>query len=241
MIVAQEVDEWGQVCEVRRAGGSLRLYTNGIFHSQFHSQKLLEGSLWDLLWLPCLAKHASSIKRVLVLGVGGGAVIRKLNQLYPSALIIGIDISRAHLRLAQRYFGVRGARMSLYEADAVAFMRYYRGPKFDVIIDDLFVGDAGEPRRVQPMTPHWCATLRQRLEPDGLLLANFASRSAYQQSLKRLKAGFASGYGLQMSQYENVFGAFYSTAIGDLANTLEARLCVYNTKLDSRLDITRAF
>ena len=40
--------------EVRAAGSSLRLYNNGILHSQFSERCPATGSVWDLLWLPGL-------------------------------------------------------------------------------------------------------------------------------------------------------------------------------------------
>ena len=40
--------------EGRRAGRTLRLYANGVQHSEFHPKRLVTGSVWDLLWLPAL-------------------------------------------------------------------------------------------------------------------------------------------------------------------------------------------
>lgn len=38
--------------EVRSAGNSLRLYTDGVFHSQYNPCRLITGHVWDLLMLP---------------------------------------------------------------------------------------------------------------------------------------------------------------------------------------------
>ncbi|UTF61014.1 class I SAM-dependent methyltransferase [Gilvimarinus sp. DA14] len=242
MIIAQKTDEWGQVCQVRSAGASLRLYTDGIFHSQYHPHRLLEGNLWDLLWLPSLLQPQQSIKRVLVLGVGGGAVVRKLNRLYPWALIVGVDLSQVHLALARRYFGVRGGHMPLYCADAVAFMKYYRGPGFDLIIDDLFSGSAGEPERVLPMDRAWCRVLTQHLQPNGLLVANFGSHEEYKQSAMASTAeGFHSGYTLQMPQYENIFAACYLSEVRNGAALMATRLANYGVKLGDCVNIKAVF
>ncbi len=61
--------------EVRSAGSPLRLYTDGVFHSQYNPEQLLTGHVWDLLMLPAFFYPKNTIKRVLVLGVGGGAVV----------------------------------------------------------------------------------------------------------------------------------------------------------------------
>ncbi|MCP8898886.1 spermidine synthase [Gilvimarinus xylanilyticus] len=239
MIVAQLTDEWGQVCQVRRAGRSLRLYTDGVFHSQYHPQRLLEDNLWDLLWLPTLAQP--EVKRVLVLGVGGGAVMRKLNQLYPEALVIGVDISAAHLTLARDYFGVRGPQMSLYAADALEFVRFYRGPRFDVIVDDLFVGSGSEPTRVQAVDEHWCNALTRLLSPNGLWVVNFASGKELMDSFAiKNRALFPAAFSLAHRRYENGFGAFYRRRLGSVYPTIASRLAEHGCQLSDQVVIRSA-
>ncbi|HEY7883722.1 MAG TPA: class I SAM-dependent methyltransferase, partial [Cellvibrionaceae bacterium] len=106
MIIYQTTDSDGRCYQVRRAGQSIRLYTDGVFHSQYHPQRLQESSLWDLLWLPVTAKIEVTVyPRILVLGVGGGAVMGKLRRLYPKALLVGVDLNPMHLRIARDFFG----------------------------------------------------------------------------------------------------------------------------------------
>ena len=38
--------------EIRTAGKTRRLYTNGVCHSEFNADKIFTGSVWDLLILP---------------------------------------------------------------------------------------------------------------------------------------------------------------------------------------------
>lgn len=152
MLIYLARDEFGQRCEVRKAGKSLRLYTDGTFHSQFNPARLIENNLWDLLWLPVLAAPLPP-RRVLVLGVGGGAVLGKLRRLLPGALRIGVDISARHLTIARRIFKVGGQNSLLLQADALEFVKYYRGPGFDLIVDDLFASNGGEPERVVAFEP----------------------------------------------------------------------------------------
>ena len=60
----------GNQYEVRSAGQSIRLYKNGVFHSQWNPNRPLAGGVWDLLFIPALFADRQ-ISRVLVLGVGG--------------------------------------------------------------------------------------------------------------------------------------------------------------------------
>ena len=61
----------GRVYQVRSAGNSRRLYTDGVFHSQYNPNHIITGSVWDLLFLPSQFYAKGALKRVLVLGVGG--------------------------------------------------------------------------------------------------------------------------------------------------------------------------
>ena len=79
--------------EVRSAGQSIRLYTNDVFHSQFNPRRTVDGSLWDLLSLPVLLLPPEPALKVLVLGVGGGAVIRQLAVLLEHPDIVGVDLA----------------------------------------------------------------------------------------------------------------------------------------------------
>jgi len=109
--------------EVRRAGSSVRLYNNGIFHSQWNSQRPFAGDLWGLLFLPALLHCASpTLKEALVLGVGGGAVINLLNLYLDVALITGVDLDKQHLILAKKYFLAHTDNVRLVREDAAVFV-----------------------------------------------------------------------------------------------------------------------
>ncbi len=201
----------GKCYEVRSAGRTRRLYTNGVFHSQFNPRQPVTGSVWDLLSLPAFFPgHAP--KRVLVLGVGGGAVIRQLQHFLAPQLIVGIELDRVHLDLARRFFGLEQPHIKLYEADAEHWVRRYRGPRFDLIIDDVFGDEDGEPLRAIPAKTHWFNALLARLNPAGALVMNFPSRQELHESAyftnRALRRRFASAFQLSAPLYENAVGAF---------------------------------
>src|SRR5690606_1943682 len=64
--------------EVRSAGNTRRLYSNGVFHSSYNPSRAITGGVWDLLMMPAFLYPPGAIRRVLLLGVGGGTVIRQL-------------------------------------------------------------------------------------------------------------------------------------------------------------------
>jgi len=198
--------------QLRQAGNSLRLYTNGVFHSQYNPGRPVTGSVWDLLFLPAFFYPPGSIRRVLVLGVGGGAVIQQLRRFIQPDSIVGIELNATHLYLAKRFFGVKGNDVELVRADAVDWVNQYRGPVFDIVVDDLFGHVDGKTQRSVFADPAWVSSLSRCLSSDGMIVCNFTSRlelmvSAY-LSHSTLSKSFHSAFYLGTARNYNAVGAF---------------------------------
>lgn len=172
----------GHLYEVRSAGKTRRLYTDGVFHSQYHPQHPVTGSVWDLLFLPALLAPGGTLKRVLVLGVGGGAVIHLLNRFMPPQQIIGVELSAIHLQIARRHFDLRYPNLELVQADAIDWLIQYEGEPFDLIIDDLYFEDEGQPARAIAADGSWFDILTEHLQDDGMLVLNFVSPQEWRSS-----------------------------------------------------------
>jgi len=198
--------------QLRQTGNSLRLYTNRVFHSQYNPGRPVTGSVWDLLLLPAFFYPLGSIRRVLVLGVGGGAVIQQLRRFIQPDTVVGVELSATHLYLAERFFGVSGSDVELIRADAVDWVNEYRGPVFDIVIDDLFGHVDGETQRSVFADRAWVSSLTRCLSSDGMIVCNFASRlelmaSAY-LSHSALRRKFSSAFYLGTAQNYNAVGTF---------------------------------
>ncbi len=180
MAVIWQTRKGGKHYEVRQAGNSLRLYTDGVFHSQYNSQHVLSGSVWDLLALPALL-FERPLARVLVLGVGAGAVLQQLEELVAPDFTLGVELDPIHIRVMRRFFGVRRSNVEIVTGDAVAFVKSYRGEPFDLIIDDLFFEQDGEPDRAVAANGVWFAALLKCLRRDGLLVMNFHSSRSFRE------------------------------------------------------------
>jgi spermidine synthase len=202
----------GTTYEVRSAGRSLRLYENGVLHSQYNSANPLTGSVWDLLWLPALFYPHGTVGRVLVLGVGGGAAIAQLRRYVGPELIIGVDLNRVHLRLARQFFALNKPGVKLCHEDAVRWLKQYAGPKFDLIIDDLFGEQDRQPQRAVTADSRWLGAQLKHLNPGGMLIANFESDKAFRQCGYFARASvarrFKAVYRLTSPRCENVVGVF---------------------------------
>jgi len=198
--------------EVRSAGRTMRLYTDGVFHSQYNPHQILTGHVWDLLMLPALFYPKNTIKRVLVLGVGGGAAIHMLRHFVAPQKIVGVELNPVHLSVARRFFGLKHQSIELIKADAVEWLRQYRGDGFDMIIDDLFTELDGEPVSVVKADAHWFSDMLKHLNQDGVIVRNFISRQALMESAglthKATAKKFASIFQLTSCFNENFVGVY---------------------------------
>ncbi len=209
MPVLWEANVGGTSYSVRSHGATIRLYSNGVFHSQWNPDKPFNGGIWDCLSLPVLYRQPELTKRILLLGLGGGAVIQQLSSLVPFDCLTAVEIDAMHIDIAQRWFDVDDERAELVHGDAIAWTSRYAGEPFDLIIDDLFGHEQGEPVRAAPLSAEWLDLLRLHLDESGLLIVN----SVDARQLKRATStfadvGFRYGYRWTLPSYENAIGVF---------------------------------
>jgi spermidine synthase len=214
MAIIWQYSRDNRLYQVRSSGQCLRLYTNGVFHSQYHPQRPLAGCVWDLLALPALMRPLESIKSVLVLGAGAGAVLLKLNALIKPKIIIGIDWDPVHLRVARQVFKATASKNTeLFCNNAVEWLKNYSGPPFDMIIEDLFVEDNGQPQRAVVADEAWCNALLKNFAADGVLVMNFDSLKNYKKCAFvdniDYRNSFDSVYRLRVKNYDNCVAAFF--------------------------------
>ena len=161
--------------QVRDAGKTRRLYTDNVLHSQYNPDRKLTSSVWDLLFLPALCIDKQPL-RVLVLGVGGGAVLHMMNDFFNCENITGIELNPTHIEIAKKFFGLKANNIHLIKADAIDWVEQYSGEKFDIIIDDLFYEEQGEPIKVAAPDATWFYHMYSLLAPKGIIIMNFVGR-----------------------------------------------------------------
>lgn len=198
--------------EVRSAGNSLRLYTDGVFHSQYNPRQLLTGHVWDLLMLPAFFYPQEKIKRVLVLGVGGGAVLHMLRHFRSVEEIVGVELNKTHISVARRFFDLKQQGINLIQADAVNWLENYNGEEFDMIIDDLFAEKDGEPVSVVKANHHWFSCMLKHLADEGVIVRNFICKDELVNSAglvnKSIASKFKSVFQLTSCFNENFVGVY---------------------------------
>jgi len=216
--------------EVRQAGRTTRLYTNGVFHSQYHPGRRIIGGIWDLLVLPSFFYSSNQIQRILLLGVGGGAVIHHLHLFHTPLDITGIELNPIHIDIARRYFKINDQLANIIESDAALWLKQYQGPAFDIIIDDLFGEEQGEPVRAVAADSDWMTLLEKNLTNTGVLVMNFVSpnelkKSGFFQS-RQLANKFSSAFQFTLPAFENAIAAFLKIDVNN--SNLKKRVYQYS-------------
>lgn len=209
MLIHREVTG-GVNYEVRTAGASRRLYTNGAFHTQYHPGRLFNGGIWDALTYPA-ALGAASGASVLLLGLGGGVAVHQLHKLLQPSKIVAVELDPVHVRLAHDFFDLSEVEVTVVTGDAKDFVRRTRA-RFDVIIDDIFVH--AERSQEDPFRPvfdetTWRNLLNRRLTDCGILVRNHIDVGLARADAVSASAHFNSVILCTVPQYANVVTAAF--------------------------------
>ena len=108
-------------------------------------------------------------RRILVVGLGGGAMPMFLRTTIPDATIDVVDLDPAVIELARRFFGFReDDRLRAFADDGRAFVEGSDG-NYDLIFLDAY-GSSDIPRHLA--TLEFLRTVRERLSPSGVVVGN---------------------------------------------------------------------
>ena len=135
-----------------------------------HPERSLVG--YDEALLAALA-FRPGIRRVCVIGLGGGSFQRAFARLRPEAKIDTVEIDPVVRGLALEYFLYRESdRMRTVIEDGRVFLAK-PGPSYDLIVLDAF-NSTGVPFHLT--TREFFEIVRRRLSPDGIFAANFVGQ-----------------------------------------------------------------
>lgn len=86
------------------------------------------------------------IKNCLILGIGGGDIIKSIKKYYPEAAITGVEIDPTMIDIARKYFGLGEIpKCKIVISDAIDYVRKENPKKFGLIVVDFFVGKLNPP------------------------------------------------------------------------------------------------
>jgi len=136
------------------------------------------------------AIHPQEIRRILVLGLGGGAIPGYLARFLPEATIDTVELDPGVIEIAKTYFGMREtAKLRVHEGDGRVFLNRHTEP-YDLIIADAFTGSYIP---FHLMTKEFYRLVRDRLAPHGVAAFNIIpGNKLYDSNLRTLQDVFAN-------------------------------------------------
>lgn len=98
------------------------------------------GGIVESIWRSTIKKVKSErqeVKKVLILGLGGGTAAKLIRKYWPEAKIAGVDIDPVMVELGQKYLGLKEVGVKIRISDAYDF----DSTGYDLVIVDLYNGD----------------------------------------------------------------------------------------------------
>ena len=190
--------------EVTREGDVVTLWSEGVRQTAISTGSplpLIESSRNMLLALAFSPRP----RRALILGLGGGSVVRMLLAAAPDLVIDAVEIDPAMAAVARRHFGLRpSSRLRLALGDATDFAMERTGEgEYGLVLVDPYLGD----RFATGLTADSALErLRGGLTPEGVLVMNFFSGQPHttEPALHSLDQRFRSVFTLSGTESRNI-------------------------------------
>lgn len=153
------------------------LYLDSVEHSAIDLDSP-DRPVWiytDFVHLAWIFKKDS--KRILVAGLGGGAMPMSLRRNHPRLVIDVVEIDSNIVSVANRYFGIKeDARLRIHTGDAHRYLKE-SDQTFDVIVLDVFKSKDNDLWMPPPLASvDFFRTAQKRLSRDGLIVLNLVGR-----------------------------------------------------------------
>ena len=138
--------------------------------------------------LSVTAMYPQHVKRVLILGLGGGAMSTYLGRFLPETIINTVELDPGVIDTAKKFFGVREtSELHFIESDGRVFLNRHKEP-YDIIVVDAFNGSSIP---FHMMTKEFYSLVRERLAPGGVAGFNIIpGTKLYDSTLITLKNTF---------------------------------------------------
>ncbi len=115
------------------------------------------------------AVYPEAVRKILMLGLGGGSISTYLGRFMPETEITVIEVNPGVIAAAKTYFGLReSARMRLRAGDGRVFLTR-NSELYDLVLLDAYRGGYVP---FHLLTREFYALVRQRLEPGGAVAFN---------------------------------------------------------------------
>jgi spermidine synthase len=115
----------------------------------------------------------AQMKRVLMIGLGGGSIQRAYQHDYPGVTVETAELDRAVIRVAREYFGVQETpTLRIFNQDGRQFLRRAKQQYDAIILDAYTTGRYGSVIPYPLATREFFALAKERLTTNGVLAYN---------------------------------------------------------------------
>lgn len=126
----------GHLRVVRTLGLGTYIQANGLTQSGGIVEKF-----WDQTLLK-IYRSQVTVHRSLILGLGGGTLVKLVRKHWPGAKITGVDIDPVIVDLGKKYLGLSGTKVIIADAHDLLTVHGSRLTNhFDLVLVDLYNGD----------------------------------------------------------------------------------------------------
>lgn len=200
IVLYRNITKHNSVIEVREVSGRRRLYIGGYPQSQ---------SSYRRDWRTILRK--AGVDRlgqpdILVLGLGGGDVIKLLQKMIGGASITAVELEGAVIEVAKKYFGVlKSPKLKIVLADANKYLEN-NGVKYDLVVVDLYSGDDVS---AFVTTTEFLKHVAKSLNSSGKVIINYASHGFTQKDFAEFESKLRDNY-VSVTQLKTWGHTYYS-------------------------------
>jgi spermidine synthase len=205
--------------QIRESTQGRALVIDGTFASWWSRDSKATGSVWDALVAPLLALPVARRRSVLILGLGGGSAARLVRTIAPRAHVVGVEFDRDVIEAARRHFDLDTLDVEVVCDDARAVLVRERR-RFDLVIDDVFVGRGRNVRKPDWLPIPYLALAAKRVAAGGVLVSNSIDEAPAVRSAMR--SLYAHPLVLSVRGYDNRIYASSTRALD--ARTLRAAI-----------------
>ncbi len=137
-------------------------------------------------------------QRVLIVGLGGGAMVHFLKHYDGEVKVDALEIDPVVVQVADRFFEVRSeGNVNVITADGVEYLEHTK-QHYDVIYMDAFLkpspatDSTGKPLAMK--TKEFYKEVQKRLNPRGLVVFNVNPHQAVDADLRAIRGAFGQSY-----------------------------------------------
>ena len=179
-------------------------------------------------------------KQVLIIGLGGGAMVHFLQRYDPEVQVDVVEIDSVVVKLAARHFNTRPtAKVHIETTDGLRYLETTK-TRYDVVYMDAFLKPSqktdatGVPRGMK--TTEFYKNVQQKLQPEGAMVFNLNVYDALEKDLRTIRGAFAQVYVFRLDS-----GNVVAVCTRDETRVMPSALLDRGKELDRRFRTSFSF